>query len=112
LKEVQTLVCATGGIVTWTPLLVAFPQQGALDFTRLIWTVWPIPRREKIILENSLESDGEGQPRSYGKTLNFENGLCSSVDLARYFTDFSLQISHLTNGRLNPRKLYKNWVET
>jgi hypothetical protein len=87
LKEVQTLVCATGGKVTWTPLLVAFPQQGALDFTRLIWTVWQSKKRKNNFGELS-RIGWKGQPRSYGKTLNFENRPLQFCSLARYFTDF------------------------
>lgn len=81
-------------------------------------TVWQSEKKRKIILGQLLKSDEEGLiPEDYNvKTLfDFEKKAITldSVDLAKYdiLLTSSLQkyISHLTNGRLNPRKLYKNW---
>ena len=81
-------------------------------------TVWQSEEKRKIILRELLKSDEEGLiPEDYRvKTLfDFEKKAASldSVDLAKYdiLLTSSLQkyISHLTNGRLNPRKLYKSW---
>ena len=81
-------------------------------------TVWQSEEKRKIILGELLKSDEEGLiPDDYNvKTLfDFEKkaSTLDSVDLVKYdiLLTSSLQkyISHLTNGRLNPRKLYKNW---
>lgn len=81
-------------------------------------TVWQSEKKRKIILEELLKSNEDGlNPKDYNiKTLfDFEKKVntLDSVDFAEYdiLLTSSLQkyISHLTNGRLNPRKLYKNW---
>lgn len=81
-------------------------------------TVWQSQKKRKIILEELLKSDEEGlNPEDYKvKTLlDLEKKIntLDSLDLAKYdvLLTSSLQkyISHLTNGTLDPRKLYKNW---
>ncbi|MFV5694722.1 L,D-transpeptidase family protein [Flavobacterium sp. LB3P122] len=81
-------------------------------------TVWQSDKKRNIILKELLTSDEEGlNPEDYKvKVLsNFEKDLVTldSVDIAKYdiLLTSSLQkyISHLTNGTLDPRKLYKNW---
>lgn len=81
-------------------------------------TVWQSEKKRKIILAELLKSSEEGlNPEDYNlKTLNdFEKRATTldSLDIVKYdiLLTSCLQkyISHLTNGRLNPRKLYKNW---
>ena len=81
-------------------------------------TVWQSEKKRKIILAELLKSSEEGlNPEDYNlKTLSdFEKRATTldSLDIVKYdiLLTFCLQkyISHLTNGRLNPRKLYKNW---
>ena len=81
-------------------------------------SVWTTSEKRKIILGFLNKSDEEGlNPLDYSvKKLNqFElkyNSL-SDNECAEYdvLLTYNLQkyISHLTNGRLNPKKLYKNW---
>lgn len=81
-------------------------------------SVWTTSEKRKIILDFLNKSDEEGlNPSDYSvKKLNeFEvkfNSL-SDIECAEYdvLLTYNLQkyISHLTNGRLNPMKLYKNW---
>ena len=72
----------------------------------------------KIILAKLLKSEEEGlNPEDYKvKTLSdFEkkSATLNDFDLDKYdillTESFQKYISHLTNGTLNPRKLYKNW---
>ena len=81
-------------------------------------TVWQSEEKRKTILAELLKSDEEGlNPEDYNvKTLfDFEKKATTldSLDLAQYdvLLTSCLQkyLSHLTNGRLSPRKLYKNW---
>lgn len=81
-------------------------------------TVWQSQKKRKIILEELLKSDEEGlNPEDYKvKTLfDFEKKLntLDSLDLAKYdillTSGLQKYISHLTNGTLDPRILYKNW---
>lgn len=81
-------------------------------------TVWQSEKKRKIVLAELLKSSEEGlNPEDYNlKTLyNFEKRATTldSLDIVKYdiLLTSCLQkyISHLTNGRLNPRKLYKNW---
>ena len=81
-------------------------------------TVWQSEEKRKIILAQLLKSAEEGlNPEDYSiKTLfDFEKKAASldSLDLAKYdillTSNLQKYISHLTNGRINPRKLYKNW---
>ncbi|MGO4906127.1 L,D-transpeptidase family protein [Flavobacterium sp. W20_MBD1_R3] len=81
-------------------------------------TVWQSEEKRKIILAELNKSAEEGlNPEDYNvKSLfDFEKKATTldSLDLAKYdiLLTSSLQkyISHLTNGRINPRKIYKNW---
>ena len=81
-------------------------------------SVWATSEKRKIILEFLNKSDEEGlNPLDYSvKKLNqFElkydslsDNECAEYDV---LLTYNLQkyISHLRNGRLNPKKLYKNW---
>jgi murein L,D-transpeptidase YcbB/YkuD len=101
-------------------LVIALQSKVLQDFytSTKYRTVWQSEEKRKIILKELLNSDLEGlNPQDYSvKTLlSFEKKAptLDSSDLAKYdvLLTSSLQkyISHLTNGRLNPRKLYKNW---
>ncbi|WP_035670074.1 murein L,D-transpeptidase [Flavobacterium sp. 83] len=81
-------------------------------------TVWQSDKNRKIILAELLKSDEEGlNPEDYKikKLLDFEkkSATLDTIDLAKYdvllTSSLEKYISHLTNGILNPRKLYKNW---
>ena len=81
-------------------------------------SAWTTSEKRKIILDFLNKSDEEGlNPLDYSvKKLNqFESkyDLLSDSECAEYdvLLTYNLQkyISHLTNGRLNPKKLYKNW---
>lgn len=80
-------------------------------------TVWQSEKHRKIILEELLKSDEEGlNPEDYKvkKLLDFEKLTnLDAIDVAKYdillTSSLEKYISHITNGTLNPRKLYKNW---
>jgi murein L,D-transpeptidase YcbB/YkuD len=81
-------------------------------------SVWTNSEKRKIILVFLNKSDEEGlNPLDYSvnKLNAFESKYDSLSDneCAEYdvLLTYNLQkyISHLTNGRLNPKKLYKNW---
>lgn len=81
-------------------------------------TVWQSKENRKIILEQLISSENEGlNPDDYNinKLRRYENKIATldSSEIANYdiLLTLNLQkyISHLTNGRLNPRKLYKDW---
>lgn len=81
-------------------------------------SVWTTSEKRKIILVFLNKSDEEGlNPLDYSvnKLNAFESKYDSLSDneCAEYdvLLTYNLQkyISHLTNGRLNPKKLYKNW---
>lgn len=101
-------------------LLITFDDKILADFyeSTKYRTVWQSAEKRKIILEELLRSNEEGlNPEDYkvNTLLNLEKKSASldSTELAKYdiLLTSSLQkyISHLTNGTLNPRKLYKNW---
>lgn len=101
-------------------LVLSFHNKVLTDFytSTNFRTVWQSQEKRKIILGELLKSDEEGLiPEDYNvkKLFDFEEKVITldSADLAKYdvLLTSSLQkyISHLTNGRLNPRKLYKNW---
>jgi murein L,D-transpeptidase YcbB/YkuD len=81
-------------------------------------SVWTTSEKRKIILEFLNKSDEEGLNSldySVKKLNQFElkydslsDNECAEYDV---LLTYNLQkyISHLTNGRLNPKKLYKNW---
>ncbi|MDI6031988.1 L,D-transpeptidase family protein [Flavobacterium sp. LB2P84] len=81
-------------------------------------TIWQSKENRKIILAELLKSDEEGlNPEDYKVKIlsDFEkkSATLDETDLAKYdillTSSFQKYISHLTNGKLNPRKLYKNW---
>lgn len=81
-------------------------------------TIWQSEENRKIILEELLKSDEEGlNPEDYKvKTLHdFEkkSATLNESDLAKYdvllTSSFQKYILHLTNGKLNPKKLYEDW---
>ena len=81
-------------------------------------SVWQSKKNRKIILEQLLNSDEEGlNPADYSvnKLQKFEKKYDSLNDKDRAIYDilftysFQKYILHLTNGRLNPRNLYKDW---
>lgn len=81
-------------------------------------TVWQSEENRKIVLAQLMQSDKEGlNPSDYNvnELLDFEkkSATLDNQDLAKYDIlltfSFQIYISHLTNGKLNPRKLYKNW---
>jgi murein L,D-transpeptidase YcbB/YkuD len=81
-------------------------------------SVWTTSEKRKIILEFLNKSDEEGLNSldySVKKLNQFElkYDSLSDTECAEYdvLLTYNLQkyISHLTNGRLNPKKLYKNW---
>ncbi|MFV8373816.1 L,D-transpeptidase family protein [Flavobacterium sp. LB1P71] len=101
-------------------LVISFENKILTDFYKssAYRTVWQSGEKRKIILEELLKSNEEGlSPEDYKvKALSdFEkkSATLDTIDLAKYdiLLTSSLQkyISHLTNGTLNPSKLYKNW---
>ncbi|MFV8440856.1 L,D-transpeptidase family protein [Flavobacterium sp. LB2P44] len=101
-------------------LLLTFNNKTLTNFYKStdFRTVWQSVEKRKIVLAELLKSEAEGlNPEDYKiKTLlDFEKKVTSldSLELAKYdvLLTSSVQkyISHLTNGTLNPRKLYKNW---
>ena len=100
--------------------LISFHNKVLTDFYKSTnyRTVWQSKEKREVILDKLFKSDQEGlNPEDYniGKLFDFEKKatILDSLDLAKYdlLLTSSLQkyISHLTNGRLNPLKLYKNW---
>ncbi len=101
-------------------LLTSFNNKTLFNFYKATnyRTIWQSEDSRKIILTELLKSDEEGlNPEDYKvKTLSdFEkkSATLNDSDLAKYdillTENFQKYISHLTNGTLNPRKLYKNW---
>ncbi|MFV8378451.1 L,D-transpeptidase family protein [Flavobacterium sp. LB3R33] len=101
-------------------LLSSFNSKTLSDFYKSTnyRTTWQSVDSRKIILAALLKSDEEGlNPEDYNvKTLiDFEkkSATLNDADLAKYdillTESFQKYISHLTNGTLNPIKLYKNW---
>ena len=81
-------------------------------------TVWQSEKKRKIILTELNKSAEEGlNPEDYNVKLLFDLEkkaiTLDSLHMAKYdiLITSSLQkyISHLTNGRINPRKICKNW---
>ncbi|KIA87852.1 peptidoglycan-binding protein [Flavobacterium sp. AED] len=103
-----------------TTLLTSFNDKTLFNFYKSTEykTVWQSDEKRKIILEELLKSDEEGlNPEDYKvkKLLEFEkkSATLDTIDLAKYdillTSSLEKYISHLTNGALNPRRLYKNW---
>ncbi|MBX9808146.1 MAG: L,D-transpeptidase family protein [Flavobacteriaceae bacterium] len=81
-------------------------------------SVWQSKKERKIILEQLMNSEEEGlnsADYSVDKLQKFEKKYANLNDKDRASYDvlfthsFQKYILHLTNGRLNPRDLYKNW---
>lgn len=81
-------------------------------------TVWESKENRKIIMEQFLNSEKEGlNPADYNinKLQKYERKIAvlTHKEMANYDVlltqSFQKYISHLANGRLNPRKLYSNW---
>jgi murein L,D-transpeptidase YcbB/YkuD len=81
-------------------------------------TVWQLRKDRKIIIEQLLNSEQEGlNPADYdvNKLQRYEKKIASLNDTKFVNYDILLThnlqkyISHLTNGCLNPRKLYQDW---
>lgn len=79
---------------------------------------WQIEKNRKTVLKNFENSYEDGlNPADYNtaQLLKYEKKLASLNErqLEKYetllTTSFQKYISHLTNGRLNPIKLYRNW---
>ena len=103
-----------------TVLLHSFNNKTLSDFYKSTnyRAIWQSENKRKIILKALLKSDEEGlNPDDYKiKTLSdFEkkSTTLNNSDLVKYdillTSSFQKYIAHLTNGTLNPRKLYKNW---
>jgi murein L,D-transpeptidase YcbB/YkuD len=79
---------------------------------------WQSKENRKIILEQLFNSGEEGlNPADYNvnKLRKYESEIATldDIEIANYdillTESFQKYISHLTNGRLNPRQLYSNW---
>jgi murein L,D-transpeptidase YcbB/YkuD len=103
-----------------TTLLIPFNSKALTDFYKSTdyKPVWQSEENRKIILDQLIKSDEEGlNPEDYKvkALLDFEKKLVKLDDneLTKYdillTSSFQKYISHLTNGIVNPRKLYKNW---
>jgi len=101
-------------------LLNSFSSKILTDFYKSYGnkTVWQSKKNREIVLEQLYNSNEEGlNPADYNinKLRRYERRIASLDDnkLANYDIllthGFQKYISHLTNGRLNPRKLYQNW---
>lgn len=101
-------------------LILSFHNKVLTDFysSTDFRTVWQSEEKRKIILAELNKSAEEGlNPEDYNVKSLFDlekkATALDSLELAKYdiLLTSSLQkyISHLTKGRLNPRKLYKNW---
>jgi murein L,D-transpeptidase YcbB/YkuD len=110
-----------GKIVTFDSILLnSFDSKILKDFYKSSGykTVWQSKKNREIILEQLYNSNEEGlNPADYNinKLRKYERKIASLDDnkLANYdillTNGFQKYLSHLTNGRLNPRKLYQNW---
>ncbi|HQE33453.1 MAG TPA: L,D-transpeptidase family protein [Flavobacterium alvei] len=81
-------------------------------------SVWQSKENRKFILKSFLNSDGEGlNPERYNvnKLQNFEEKYAVLKDKERVSYDillthsFQKYISHLSNGQIHHKYLYKNW---
>jgi len=110
-----------GKIVAIDSVLLNSPDNIEVkDFYKLTdyKTVWQFKENRKIILEQLYNSEDEGlNPEDYnvGKLRKHEKkfAVLDEQDIAKYDVLLTLNlqkyISHLTNGTLNPRKLYPDW---
>ncbi|HSN48108.1 MAG TPA: L,D-transpeptidase family protein [Flavobacterium sp.] len=79
---------------------------------------WQIEKNRKIVLKNFEKSYEDGlNPADYNTAQLWEYekkmGSLNDRQIEKYdallTSSFQKYIAHLTNGRLNPRKLYRNW---
>lgn len=100
--------------------LLAYQSKTLNQFykTRLNKTAWTSSENRNSILMDLEKSGDEGlNPADYSvkklKVFELKSNSLSQKEWAEYdlLLTYNLQkyISHLTNGRLNPRELYKNW---
>ena len=101
-------------------LLIPFNSETLKDFYKSSGyrTVWQSKKNRKTILKQLLESEKEGlNPDDYkvNKLQKYERKfvLLNDKDVVNYdillTRNLQKYISHLTNGRLNPRTLYPDW---
>lgn len=101
-------------------LILAFESKTLMDFYKSTGykSVWQSKKNRKIIVEQLSNSWKEGlNPADYYVNKLQENELkmatLNDAKLAKHdvLLTYCLQkyVSHLTNGRLNPRKLYEDW---
>lgn len=101
-------------------IINAFGSKTLKDFYKASGnkSVWQSKKARKIILDQFNHSDAEGLiPSDYKINIlqKYEKNISTLNDdeLAKFdvLLTYSLQkyISHLSNGRLNPRKLYSDW---
>ena len=103
-----------------TVLIVPFKSKALLDFynSRENQTVWQSEKNRKIILETIKNCEIEGlNPADYNvsKLIDLEKNFNEldedeqiNYDLLLTY-NFQKYLTHLHNGKLNPRKLYNNW---
>ncbi|MBW4359686.1 L,D-transpeptidase family protein [Flavobacterium taihuense] len=103
-----------------TALIVPFKSKSLLDFynSRENQTVWQSEKNRKIILETIKNCEAEGlNPPDYNisKLVDLEKNFNKldedeqiNYDLLLTY-NFQKYLTHLHNGKLNPRKLYNNW---
>ncbi len=103
-----------------TSLIIKFKSDLLIDFYKRnnYETVWQSSDKRNILLESIKNCDDEGlNPQDYDfeKLTTFEKKLDSLTDQDLVAYDlmlthsFQKYISHLSNGKLNPKKLYGDW---
>ena len=103
-----------------TLLITPFKSKSLMDFyrSRENQTVWQSEKNRKIILETIKKCEIEGlNPLDYNilklealeKSFNdLDEDEQVNYDLLLTY-NFEKYLTHLHNGKLNPRKLYNNW---
>jgi murein L,D-transpeptidase YcbB/YkuD len=103
-----------------TLLIVTFKSKSLMDFynSREYQTVWQSEKNRKIILETIKNCETEGlNPSDYNiskleelekKFNELDEDEQINYDLLLTY-NFQKYLTHLHNGKLNPRKLYNNW---
>jgi murein L,D-transpeptidase YcbB/YkuD len=100
--------------------LYQYKNKALIHFYRSInyVTIWGNEKNRKTVLGELSKSDEEGlNPMDYNinKLMDYEKKipLLTDQEVANYdillTLSFQKYISHLTNGRVNPRYLYKKW---
>ena len=101
-------------------VLYQYKNNALLSFYKSVnyVTVWGKEKTRKTVLEQLAKSDEEGlNPLDYSTTklMDYEQKIATLTDqeLANFdiliTLNFQKYISHLTNGRVNPRYIYKKW---